>query len=72
MTLVFYTGIALTLMGLAGIFWFIHRTRKLRTSNADEASLKAELQSLVVLNMAAMGLAFLGLALTVVGLILAP
>jgi hypothetical protein len=72
MTLIFYSSIAITLVGLAGIFWFILRTRRLRTTDTDEAGLKAELRSLVVLNMAAMGLAFLGLALTVVGLILAP
>ena len=47
-------------------------TRRLRAADTDEATLKAELRSLVMLNMAAMGLAFLGLAITVVGLVLAP
>ena len=72
MTLVFYAGIALTLVGLAGILWFIQRTRRLRQSDADDATLQAELRALVLLNVAAMGLAFMGLAITVVGLILSP
>ncbi len=72
MTLVFYAGVALTLVGLAGILWFIQRTRRLRKSEADDATLQAELRMLVLLNVAAVGLAFMGLAITVVGLILAP
>ena len=72
MTLVFYAGVALTLVGLAGILWFIQRARRLRKSEADDATVQAELRALVLLNMAAVGLAFMGLAITVVGLILAP
>jgi hypothetical protein len=72
MTLVFYAGVALTLVGLAGILWFIQRARRLRKSEADDATVQAELRALVLLNMAAVGLAFMGLAITVVGLILTP
>jgi len=72
MTLVFYAGVAITLVGLAGILWLIQRARRLRRTQADDATVQAELRALVLLNMAAVGLAFLGLAITVVGLILAP
>ncbi len=72
MTLVFYAGIAITLLGLAGILWFIHRVRRFKRTDSDDATLQAELRALVLLNMAAAGLAFLGLAITVVGLILTP
>jgi hypothetical protein len=72
MTLVFYAGIAITLAGLAGILWFIQRARRLRQSQADDITVQAELRALVLLNVAAVGLAFIGLAITVVGLILAP
>ena len=72
MTLVFYAGVALTLVGLAGILWFIQRARRLRQTQADDATVQAELRALVLLNVAAVGLAFIGLAITVVGLILAP
>ncbi len=72
MTILFYAGVAVTLVGLAGILWFFRRARQLRETDADDATVLAELRSLVVLNMAAVGLAFLGLAMTVIGLILAP
>lgn len=70
MTLVFYAGIALALVGFAGILWFIQRVRRLKRTDADDAAVQAELRALVVLNMAAVGVAFLGLAIAVVGLIM--
>jgi hypothetical protein len=72
MTLVFYAGVAVTLVGLAGILWLIHRARRLREAKSDAGAIQTELRALVLLNMAAVGLAFIGLAMTVVGLILAP
>ena len=72
MTLIFYAGVATTLVGLAGILWVIRRARRLRGSEADDATVRAELRLLVVLNMAAVGVAFFGLSFTVIGLILAP
>ena len=70
MTFVFYIGVATTLVGLAGILWFFRRARRLRVTDADDATVQAELRALVVLNMAAVGLAFMGLAIAVVGLIM--
>jgi hypothetical protein len=72
MTLVFYAGVATTLVGLTGVLWILRRARRLRGSEADDATVQAELRSLVVLNMAAVGVAFIGLSFTVIGLILAP
>lgn len=72
MTIIFFAGVALTLVGLAGILWLIRRARRLRQTQADDATVQAELRALVLLNMASVGLAFLGLAITLVGLILAP
>lgn len=72
MTLVFYAGVAITLVGLAGIVWLIIRARRLRQTETDDTSVQAELRALVLLNMATVGLAFMGLAITVVGLILTP
>ena len=68
--LMFYVGVAITLIGLVGILWFIHRARQLRRSKGDDKALNAEFRSLVFLNVAAFGLAFFGLAVTVMGLIL--
>ena len=72
MALVLYAGIAITLAGLAGILWLIQRVRRLRQTDADDTKIQTELRLLVLLNMATVGLAFLGLAITIVGLILAP
>jgi len=69
-TILFFAGVALTLVGLAGILWFIRRARRLRQTEMEDAAVQAELRSLVVLNMASVGLAFLGLAVAVVGLIM--
>lgn len=71
MSWIFYIGVAITIVGLLGILWFIRRARRLRRREADDAAIHAEFRSLVLLNVAAFGLAFLGLAVAVVGLILA-
>ena len=70
MTILFYIGVALTVLGLAGIFWFIQRVRRLKDSEASDDSVQAELRFLVALNMGAVGLAFMGLALALVGLLM--
>jgi len=71
MSLIVYLGVATTLVGLAGILWFIRRAKALKSSTADNATVQTELRKLVVINVAAVGVAFFGLALTVVGVILA-
>ncbi|HSF95723.1 MAG TPA: hypothetical protein VLA52_11920 [Thermohalobaculum sp.] len=71
MTILFYIGIALTLVGLAGIGWFIVRVKRLKDVQRNDAEVQAELRALVLLNTGAVGLAFMGLAMTVVGLIMA-
>jgi len=71
MSLILYLGVATTLVGLAGILWFMRRAKALKSSTADNATVQTELRKLVVINVAAVGVAFFGLALTVVGVILA-
>jgi hypothetical protein len=71
MSLIVYLGVATTLVGLAGILWFMRRAKALKSSTADNATVQTELRKLVVINVAAVGVAFFGLALTVVGVILA-
>jgi hypothetical protein len=70
MTVMFFAGVALALLGLAGILWFILRVKRLKDVKENDASIQAELRSLVLLNTASVGLAFLGLAVAVVGLIM--
>lgn len=70
MSFVLYAGVATTLIGLAGILWFMRRAKALKASKADDATVQAELRALVLINVAALGVAFFGLAITVVGLLL--
>ena len=46
------------------------RAKALKSSKANDARVQAELRALVLINVATVGVAFLGLAITVVGLIL--
>ena len=70
MHLVFYAGVAVTLVGLLGVLRFIQRVRQLKDAKSDDPSIQAQFRSLVLLNMGAVGVAFFGLAIALVGLIL--
>ena len=70
LTLVFYAGLAVAFIGFLGILRFIQRVRRLKRTEADAAAVEAELRSLVLLNVASVGLAFLGFAIAVVGLVM--
>ena len=66
-----WIGVPLTLAGLAGVLWCIRKAAWLRRAELTDAEATAELRRLVPANVAAVGLAFIGLAVLVVGLILA-
>jgi hypothetical protein len=66
-----YIGTAMTLAGLAGIFLFIRGALRLRKGGLDEATMRAELQKLVPLNLGSFLLSALGLMCVVLGVILA-
>jgi len=69
LTLAFYIGIFLTVLGLFGLGYCITRAMALRkTGNPNGA--RKELSQLVAWNMASVGTAFLGLALMMVGVML--
>ena len=63
-------GIVLSLAGLAGILWCIRHAARLRRGAVPESEVRAELGRLVFAHTAAIGAAFLGLGLLVVGLML--
>lgn len=70
MAAVIWIGAALTLLGVAGLAWCIRLALAARaTGSAAEAS-RAALQKVLAWNMAALGVAFIGLMMVVVGLIL--
>lgn len=63
-------GAALTLLGVAGLLWCIRLSMAVRRLPANTDTTRAALQKVLVWNMAALGLAFLGLMAVVVGIIL--
>ncbi|QHQ34172.1 hypothetical protein [Algicella marina] len=63
-------GAIVTLLGLAGLGLCIRKAAALRALKDDPEAQKAGMHGLVALNMASVGVAFMGLALVVVGLIL--
>ena len=70
MTVMIWIGAAMTLAGLAGIFWCIRKASWLKRAELDDATIRAELNKLIFGHMAAIGSAFLGIGLLVVGLLL--
>lgn len=65
-----WAGAALTLVGLAGLGYCILRAVRARRAGLDDAEMRAELQRVVAINMGAMGLSALGLAMVVSGILL--
>ena len=71
MVLMIYAGIALALIGLVGIIFCVREAARLKQlAQEDPEAVRARLHGLVAVNMGAVGIAFMGLALLVVGLIL--
>ena len=66
-----WAGAAMTLLGVAGLGYCVLRALKARRAGLDETAMRAELQRVVVLNMAALGVSALGLMLVVAGIFLA-
>ncbi len=65
-----WAGVAVTLAGLAGLIWCILLARRAKREGGTETEMRAKLQRVVLINLGAMGLSALGLALVVFGLIL--
>ncbi len=65
-----WIGIALAVAGLAGLAWCIRKAAWLRRADITNEQATAELRRLVPANVAAVGVAFIGLAVLVVGVIL--
>lgn len=65
-----WAGAAVTLLGLAGLVWCILRVAAARRAGLPDAELRARLQRVVVLNLAALLVSALGLMLVVVGIVL--
>lgn len=72
--LLIWGGALLTALGLCAILWCILRVFRARRDRAsgklDEAGLRAEMQRIVAINMAALASSMLGLMAVVVGVLL--
>lgn len=72
--LLIWGGALLTALGLCAILWCILRVVRARRDRAagklDEAGLRAEMQRIVAINMAALASSMLGLMAVVVGVLL--
>ncbi|WP_102109877.1 hypothetical protein [Oceaniglobus roseus] len=70
MDTVIWSGAALSAAGLVGLVWCIVLAMRARRAGLDDAALRARLQKLVVVNMAALLASLMGLAVVIVGIIL--
>ncbi len=70
MNVFLWIGVALTLAGLAGLAWCVRKAAWLRRADITDEQATVELRRLVPANVAAVGVAFIGLAVLVVGVIL--
>lgn len=65
-----WIGAAATLAGVGLLLWCVRRALALRKAGLPDADLRAGLQTVVTVNMAALGLSALGLGLVVAGILL--
>ena len=65
-----WAGAALTLLGVAGLVYCVLRALKARRAGLPDEALRAELQRVVLINLGALGVSFMGLMLVVLGIFL--
>jgi hypothetical protein len=71
MEIIVWLGAALTVVGLGMLVWCIVAVARARRAGLPEPELKARLQKVVALNLAALGVSGLGLATVILGIVLA-
>jgi len=65
-----WAGVAATVLGLAGLVWCIVLALRAKRVGGSEDQVRAKLQRVVLINLAAMGLSAMGLMLVVIGVML--
>jgi hypothetical protein len=65
-----WAGAGLTVIGLLGLGYCILRAIRARRAGLDDIAMRAELQRVVAINLAAVGISALGLAAVVAGVLL--
>ncbi|MES2145516.1 MAG: hypothetical protein V4516_14460 [Pseudomonadota bacterium] len=71
MEILIWIGAALTLGGVAGLIWCIVLATRARRARLSDDALRARLQRVVTLNLAALGVSAVGLMCVVAGIMLA-
>lgn len=71
MDMLIWTGAALTMLGIIGLFWCIRLVVRIRRDNIPDADARVDLQRAATVNMASLALSGIGLMMVVVGVILA-
>jgi hypothetical protein len=70
MEILIWIGAGVSLLGVGGLVWCIMLAMRARKSGMEDEAMRTELQRVVVLNMAALGVSALGLMMVVAGIIL--
>lgn len=70
MEILIWIGSGLTVLGVAGLAWCILQVVKAKRQGLDDEALRARLQSLVAVNLGALGVSAIGLMCVVAGLFL--
>jgi len=65
---IIWSGAALSLLGLVGLIWCIISVARAKRAGLDDAALRAVLQKVVPLNLAALCVSMLGLMMVIVGI----
>ncbi len=65
-----WAGALVSLCGIAGLVYCVLRAMRARRSGLSDAAMRAELQRVVIVNMAALAISALGLMLVVLGIFL--
>ncbi|MGY6705300.1 hypothetical protein [Roseinatronobacter sp.] len=65
-----WIGALISVAGIAGLGWCIMYVMKLRKSGLDDATMRARMQTAVIVNFAALGVSTLGLMMVVLGVFL--
>ena len=70
MDILIWTGVAVSLAGLAGLVWCILRVLRAKRAGLDDDALKAAVAKVVPWNMAALFLSVIGLMIVIIGIFL--
>ena len=70
MEVLIWIGAGLTVIGLVGLIWCIVIAARARCEGLDDDAMRARLQKVVALNLAALGVSAIGLMTVVLGVFL--